>query len=91
MIGVSNTTWGTLPLPFELSSIGMPGCSILTSADFIVPLPITAGQATWDLQLPDDDGLLGATFYQQALVLDPGIGPQIGTVSNGLVATVGNE
>jgi hypothetical protein len=91
LIGVSNTTWAGLPLPFELVAIGMPGCSFLVSVDFVVPLPISAGSATWNLQIPDEPMLLGGTFYQQALVSDPGTSPRFGSVSNALAATIGTQ
>jgi hypothetical protein len=50
----------------------MNGCNLLVSLDLWVAFSVRSG-TTWDLPLniPNDPLLEGATFYNQALVLDP--------------------
>jgi hypothetical protein len=47
------------------------------------------GRATFELPLPNWSGLVGLSFYNQALVLDPGANPLGAVVSDAAEAIVG--
>jgi hypothetical protein len=64
LFGLSNTNSAGLPLPFDLTVAGAPGCTLLTSIDNIIPLTNVLGSAVWSLQMPH---LPGASFYLQAV------------------------
>jgi len=65
VMGFAQTT------PQPLASLGMPGCAAHISIDAAMGLAGTGNQAKWLLPIPDQPLLLGVTFYNQALVLDP--------------------
>jgi hypothetical protein len=90
VLGFSDTTSGGLPLPFDLSVIGMPGCSLLAEIGetfFLFGAPPTV---TWSVTIPLDTLFLGVFFYNQAAVADPGINAMNLTVTNGARARIGN-
>jgi hypothetical protein len=60
-----------LPAAIELSSIGMPGCYLHLTADVVVPVVGTAGWGKVEIQVPSHPSFLGATWHNQALLLDP--------------------
>ena len=65
-----------LPLPFELTPVGFPGCTLYQSLDvsFITASGLF-GVAEQPLAIPDDPLLLGGTLYLQWVVLkDAGVG-----------------
>ncbi len=70
-IGLSNTTWSGLALPFPLATIGAPGCDLLVSPDVLITLLLNngAGSLTWPL--PAQPGLVGQQFFTQGVILDP--------------------
>jgi hypothetical protein len=68
--GFSRTRWNSWSLPFDLTPIGMPGCSLLASAEFCFPFFNWGGSATWTMLIPADTGLLGVRFYNQAAAID---------------------
>src|SRR5262249_3312787 len=70
LFGASNTLWTTIPLPLDLGLIGMPGCALQVSLDFVVPIAITGNIAPWAVQIPANEGLVNGTFYLQGLVFD---------------------
>ncbi len=74
--GLSTTSFGGVPLPFDLGLVGMPGC-MLTN-DVVATLPTNApanseGQFRLDFDLPDQPGLPGSTFHTQVAFLQPGV------------------
>jgi hypothetical protein len=69
--GLSRTTFGGITLPFDLRLLGMPGCSLLCSGQFVDPMAYLGGALRAALPLPLDPALQGAVFYQQALLADP--------------------
>jgi len=73
LFGFSNSTWNGVPLPLDLSFLGMNGCNLLVSWDLQVAFYAGPSGGTWDLPLPlpNDPTLAGLTFYNQAWVLDP--------------------
>jgi hypothetical protein len=88
-LGFSRTSWGALPLPFDLGAVGMPGCWLRTSTDVATPVAIVAGRARWALNIPAAPSLGGLEFHNQALVVDPGINPLGVVVSNGGRGVIG--
>lgn len=87
--GFSNTQWTGGTLPFDLGALGMTGCTLQASPDFMFFAPVTSGRATLPWVLPNDPGLIGVNFFNQAFVLDPGINPTGATVSNAGTGTIG--
>ncbi|MFO1078167.1 MAG: hypothetical protein U1E73_10645 [Planctomycetota bacterium] len=86
--GASNTSLGALMLPLALTAQGMPGCDLHVSLDGTSIL--TGGptvQVSWTF--PSAPSLLGATFYQQALVLAPGANALGARMSNATVGVIG--
>lgn len=71
-LGFSDSVYGALPLPFDLSSLGAPGCRILTSPDFNSFVLNSGGTAVWALPIPVNPSLSGANFLNQGVVLDSG-------------------
>lgn len=66
-------TWGGIPLPIDLTSLGAPGCKWSVSADFTVNLTASAtGSASWAaIPIPNNPALGGGVFYDHAAFLDP--------------------
>lgn len=91
ILGISNTSLGgAVPLPLELSGVGMPGCRLLVSTEWIGFVPrLTPSTAQWNLPIPYDASLLGGAFYQQAAVLDPAANALGVVLSNAGSAVIG--
>ena len=68
-IGASNTQYGVLPLPLNLTPLGMTGCTLYASGDFVHPVTNVLGTGLWTAQIPSN--VVGATFYLQTIVFDP--------------------
>lgn len=91
ILGFRDDQWAGQPLPLSLASVGMPSCdALLEPFDVLGALPV-AGHAAWSLFVPNDPALLAVTFYQQGLVLDPGVNAFGATVTNGLRNRVGKR
>ncbi|HKB16845.1 MAG TPA: hypothetical protein VKF62_12320, partial [Planctomycetota bacterium] len=89
LMGLSNTSWGTIPLPLDLAFLGMPGCGLLVSPDFVLGLTTAAfgpgnGRAVIPLALPPNPTLIGTQAYAQWYVADPAIGAIPGSLTRGL-------
>lgn len=89
ILGTSRTASGSLTLPFDLTTIGMNGCTLYVSTDDAVALTNRAGIATWALAIPADVSLYGARIYQQGFVMDPGANPLGAITTNAGRATIG--
>ncbi len=89
VLGFSDTDFGGLGLPVDLGAIGMTGCTLYTSIETSTQLTQAASVATWTLLIPNDAGLLGLRFYQQAILADPGANPLGATASNAGSGTIG--
>ncbi|MFK7740911.1 MAG: RCC1 domain-containing protein [Planctomycetota bacterium] len=76
--GFSNTVAPFGPLPVGASSLGLPGCQIQIDPQFTVLVDNGGGigPALQTLAIPSNLALLGATFYEQALV--PDVGANVG-------------
>jgi hypothetical protein len=91
ILGASDTTFGSLPLPLDLAFLGMPGCRLYVSLDVVVPLTNNGGLATWSLPLPSIPHLTGARFHQQVANASPGSNALGLTTSNYGTATLGSR
>lgn len=87
-IGASATRWQSHVLPLDLGPLGMPGCSLRTSLDWLFPMTRTTAGARLALAMPNDPRLVGVRLYQQALVLDRPANAAGLTVSNGTESIV---
>jgi hypothetical protein len=95
LAGSSNSTWlGTpISLPLNLAPLGLPACDLLVSPDVLVLVSTPgAGPANGTLFLPvpvpADPFLVGAAAFLQWFVLDPGVTPFPGAMTEGLVLTL---
>lgn len=68
----------------------MPGCSAALVPDAVVLVSGAAGNAVFEMPIPNDAGLIGLRFHNQAFVLDPNAGNPLGAVvSDAAEAVVG--
>lgn len=80
--GFSNTlAMGSIPLPFDLSSSGFPGCSLLVDPLSTQFLFGSSNVATWTLAIPLSTSFNGLEMFNQGLSLDTG--PTGAAFSNG--------
>jgi hypothetical protein len=65
-------TWGSIPLPIDLTPFGAPSCGVNASVDYVVPLTADAnGSARWPtIQIPNDPSLGRAVFFDHSAWLD---------------------
>jgi hypothetical protein len=92
LTGWSSTNSSFGPLPLSLNSLGMPGCIAFVSADSAAIVVGAGGSALWSTSIPDLPILVGLTFYQQAIVIDPLAGNSMGAVmSDAATAIVGSR
>lgn len=86
-LGASNTTYGALPLPFPLASIGMTGCTLYVSGDALLQVQNVLGTALFTADLPFST--VGGTLYMQALPFDLSANTLGLTASHGAQIRVG--
>ncbi|MBL8754245.1 MAG: hypothetical protein JNK15_13165 [Planctomycetes bacterium] len=84
----SNSTLGSLP--FDLSVVGMPGCFLRSSLDLTDALFTFGPTASWSLAIPNQGGLLGLNFWQQAFLFSPPTNAFGGVMSTGAQWQIGN-
>jgi hypothetical protein len=88
--GFSNVSWATVPLPLDLTPLGLTNCSLRVSLDANEALIGALGSATYSLAIPATAALAGFILHQQAVVLDPAAGNPPGLVmSDAATAVVG--
>jgi hypothetical protein len=87
--GSSTSTSAFGSLPFNVSSLGMPGCTAYASADAVTVLVGSGGRAAYRLTIPDLPALVGVRFHQQALVFDPGANALGAVLSDAATAVIG--
>ena len=92
-MGWSNLSFGPLPLPLPLDSIGMSGCSLLQSADILGlgTLPLSASTCSFSLAIPGVPSLIGMHLYLQAYAIAPGVNPLQIVISNGIDWVLGDS
>jgi hypothetical protein len=89
-LGVSATIYQGLPLPLDLTALGMPGCFARTSAESLVLGMNTTGVLESTIAMPTTPSSLGFQFFVQAFSQDPLINAFGAAASNALALTVGN-
>jgi hypothetical protein len=90
VVGLSNTSLSGIPLPLELSVIGLPGCNLLCSAEVFQVVTTTSGLATFGVAIPNTANLINMPLYSQALIPDPLAPNASGGASRGGVGVIGN-
>lgn len=89
--GRSTSTWGSLPLPLDLSALGAgSGCKLFNSGE-IATLVATdaAGSARVGIQVPEAPALVGRTLFHSWLLTDPAAPEnRIGLTSSDAAAAV---
>jgi hypothetical protein len=89
VLGLSNVTFGPIPLPLDLSALST-SCWLWTSLDLMVPTAAdNNGDATVQWTLPNDKNFIGANIYNQYIVIAPGTTPAGLLFTNGGVGTIG--
>lgn len=91
LFGLSHTYDGSLPLPHDLTPLGMNGCTLQVSRDAVTSAPSLAGTASFGLAVPNDPFLTSFSFYVQAFPLDLAANALGFTSTNTLIATVGRN
>ena len=90
-LGTSKTRFGFVNLPLDLAPVGMPGCALHVSANLSFPMFNWNGTAALRLEVPGDASLLGAPFFNQGLVSDPGANAFGAVVSNAGEGRIGGR
>lgn len=72
MLGASASTFGGLPLPIDLSVLGMTNCFLWTAPDVLLPVPVVGAAALAELRVPSLPRLLGVDLYFTGLATAPG-------------------
>ncbi|MEZ5988024.1 MAG: hypothetical protein R3F30_02640 [Planctomycetota bacterium] len=89
VFGASNTVWGPIKLPLDLTPAGASGCNLLVSFDNLLIAPTdTSGNASVGLPVPNDAKLMGINFFNQFFVVDPkanGLGLAFSNGGNGVI------
>ncbi|MEO6597455.1 MAG: hypothetical protein ABIP94_22150 [Planctomycetota bacterium] len=67
---MSNVQSGSLPLPIDLTPLGLTGCQLFAEALLLDALLATGTTATWSIALPAGTNLLGIQFFYQGAVID---------------------
>ncbi len=75
MIGGSNVAWGSIPLPFDMGTIGAPGCQIVNDPAVVIP-GVTGSFPTGFMGVvfptPNDPSIVGGTIYTQFVFVEAG-------------------
>ncbi len=90
-LGSSSKSWGKLRLPYDLSSLGAPGCHVYISWDVMVaPLLYETEHdiGWWTLRIPNRPQLVGATVFVQVVAINAHNALRLGT-SNAASARIG--
>ncbi|MEM7200724.1 MAG: hypothetical protein AAF628_10685 [Planctomycetota bacterium] len=83
-------TGGGQPLPFALNALGAPGCELLVSGETQIRLVAdAAGRALFPVAMPRNPGLIGQTFFNQLVVVDPSANPLGVALSQGGAGRIG--
>jgi hypothetical protein len=88
-VGLSRTQSAFGNLPLLLTSFGMPGCRLYTSAEVLTVLPAVGGAAAWSWSVPPLPALVGAAVHLQGVAWDPAANAMGLTTSNAATLVVG--
>ncbi len=89
-LGFSRTSWGQVPLPLDLTGLGLPKCSLLVSPDW--GFHVSTGPETWftfSLAVPGDVAFAGIEFFNQVWIFDKQANLFGAFGTNGLASTIG--
>jgi hypothetical protein len=90
-VGISNTNWLGLPLPFDLALSGAHGCNLYASGQvLVVGATNAAGSLGNVLSIPNDSSLTGGAFFNQFWVYDPSANPLGFAFTNGGKGLIGD-
>jgi len=70
-LGATRDSFNGVPLPFDLSRFGMPGCALWVAPDVLAPMQPEVTGCVLSTPIPFVHGLAGASLFLQALVVDP--------------------
>jgi len=74
MIGFSNSNFGPITLPFDLTGLGAPGNSLYVSMDLVAPMTLSGSGGSYmanvSVPLPGALNLNGLALFGQALFVD---------------------
>lgn len=76
--------------PVSLAPQGLPGCFQDIGIDAAVFVAGQGNAALFSLPIPDWSGLVGMTFYNQAIVFDPGANAAGAVISDAAEAVIGH-
>lgn len=71
--GDSNTNWAGVPLPLDCGPVGLPGCILLASGEYVIST--SDPNPKQSVVIPNDNSIVGYHVFFQAFILD-------GTTSN---------
>ena len=95
MWGSSRTTWGAIPLPLDLRTAGIPGCSLLAEPLFVWGTATNGGspgtgQASLPFMIPPIGTFRGVQLFFQWAIFDQSQSRLIPlTLSDGMVMVIG--
>lgn len=88
-MGFSDQSYQTVPLPLDLTARGLTNCSLTVAPEATVLGTGSGGHVGFSIAIPNQQGLLGLTFFQQAFALAPGVNPAGLVASDSVRGTVG--
>lgn len=91
VVGASKTRWKATPLPLDLTPMGITGCSMYVSPDYMEEIQNLGGTATWTMKVPNVSSLVGSTVFIQAWVIDGNANPGAVLVTNAGEAKLGTQ
>ena len=87
----AGATLAAVPLPLDLTPVGVTGCTLAVEIPLLFPASSTGGSLSWSLPIGTTPDLLGFAFYTQSLQLDLAANPFGATTSNGLRHRIGGR
>ena len=88
-VGFDNSNWNGVPLPASLDPL-FPGCTAYLAPEIAYSLGAApTGSKTWQIGIPFQPSIDGASFYLQGGVLALGFNPGGVVFTNALAGTVG--
>jgi hypothetical protein len=90
VVGISRTKGFGTTLPFNLSALGAPTCSLYVSGEALVPAKVdSVGSLDLRFTIPNDKALIGISAFTQFAVLDQAANNLGYAFSNALTLVVG--
>lgn len=90
LLGFSPTLlFGQIPLPLDLSTLGLTGCTLYTDVAVTLPMLNTGGTATLALPIPASPNFAGGAFYLQGLFSNLAANPAGLLTTNAAAGVIG--